>query len=120
MTTAMQALMATVRDDQFAQSRGPTEVGTIREKTWQRLLHDPSDAERSIWARRALEYWTLQARKYGILYDIPGIQLIFWQDEPLVTSRCMVAGVLPGRRVTEKAWREANPPGKLVTELGFA
>lgn len=87
----------------------------MREKSWQRL--PGFGDEREVWAKRALRYWTLQGRKYGIMYDVHGIELIFWDNEPVITSRCRIVGIIPGERVSDKRWRERNPPGQLIAEL---
>lgn len=90
------------------------------QKAWKNpagLLLAGTDAEAKLWEQRAIEYWALQGYKYGLVIDLENTATFLQGD--LVLSQAVVLHVVPGARVSEKRWREQNPPAKIIAQLGF-
>jgi len=96
--------------------REPATAGQIRQKVWQRQHLLSGDGELETWERRAIQYWALQGRKYGLVIDLEDVQNVIIGDH--VVSRVMIAHVVPGDRISETAWRANNTREDMKRELG--
>ena len=115
----LKRLMQISHDGRFARSKDEPVEGQWRQMTWQvTSALQGSDAELALWDQRAIEYWALQGYKYGVVYEIENTNNYLVGD--VFVSRALVMGVLQGRRISEKKWREANPPAKVMAQLGIS
>lgn len=115
----LRELLSNPQNGKFAETQEPLEPGQTREKVWKRLQGAVFEGERETQARRALEFWTLQGLKYGVVYDIENIELLML-EKGIVLSRCKVLAVIPGERITSEQWRAQNSPASLVGRMGLA
>ena len=112
-------LMQISHNGLFAKSKDMPVVGQWRQRAWQvTTALEGSDAELALWDGRAIEYWALQGYKYGVLYELEHTSNYLVGNT--FVSRARVMGVLKGTRIEERAWRAANPPGKVAAQLGIA
>lgn len=95
----------------FCKTSEPRKPGDRLMKCWQRgFLNGTTLPEQETWADRATDYWALQSVKYGLLFDLPNVEVVLVQDPPHVRTFATVIGVMEGERVSEKQWRKRVPP----------
>lgn len=81
--------------------RRPTEPfipGALRTKTWRSLEPNLSQDDKR-WQARCSQYWSLQARLYGIRFS--SFAMIVDNNEGFVSTYAAVLEVLPGERTDD-------------------
>ena len=52
-----------------------------------------------MWARRAADYWQTQGETFGVVFD--DLEIVIFDDPPVVEFRARVKAILPGERVAD-------------------
>ena len=74
----------------------PAYRGQLRVKSWRYDIM-PSGADDPVWLKRAIDYWLLQQRTFGLKFE-DDVQIIVDYTEGIVSTTVHVAGLMPGRR----------------------
>lgn len=82
----------------FRKPRQPFVVGELRTKTWRTLEPNVTEADKR-WQTRCSQYWTLQARLYGVVFS-PYVMLVD-NREGFVSTYATVLGIIPGERTSD-------------------
>ena len=75
--------------------KAPFFVGQLRTKHVSWAIR-PMKAD-VMWGRRCAEYWQLQGETFGVVFD--DLEIVIFDDPPVVEFRARVKAILPGERV---------------------
>lgn len=82
----------------YRKPREPFVPGSLRTKTWRSLEPNISETDKR-WGERCGQYWTLQARLYGVVFS-PFVMLVDNQNG-FISTYATVMEVLPGERTSD-------------------
>jgi hypothetical protein len=82
----------------FRKPRQPFIPGELRLKTW-RSLEPNVTADDKRWLARCQQYWTLQARLYGVVFS-PFVMLVDNKDG-MISTYATVTALIPGERTDD-------------------
>lgn len=95
------------RVDTYCAMERPARKGQIRRQTWRMDVIDMIPAEQSPkWRQRAADYWSLQARTYGLVMS--DFTLATDLENRVVYTHSMVLDVLPGQRLKRRIYERAT------------
>lgn len=108
-------MQATAVNEAFCRTSVTRKPGDLLERGWRRAVWGGgSQTEAELWRKRAVDYWALQAVKYGLVMDLANIEVHLNDKLPVVVTRCRILAVLPGRRVSEREWRAMYSPAHVA------